>query len=99
MQTFSIRELTPLVERVLRAAADDFGLRPDTLVAEYVLNWGGFGRPSFSVQDGRRHVHVKLTADPGDKVALRRWQSIHELLEQQYHAPPMIGWLTVEHTV
>ncbi|HJT31180.1 MAG TPA: phosphotransferase [Pirellulales bacterium] len=93
-----IRELTPLVERALRAAAGEFGIQPDALVAEYVLNWGGFGTPSFSVQDGQRRLHVKLTDDPRQKSELRRWQSIHDLLEQEYHAPPMVGWLTIDGT-
>lgn len=93
-----IRELQVLVERALRAAADDFALRPDGIVADYVLNWGGFGTPSFSVRDGQRRLHTKLTADPQQKAELRRWQSIHDLLERQYHAPPMVGWLTIDGT-
>lgn len=94
----SIRELTPLVERALRAAAEEFGLRPDPLLVEYVLNWGGFGTASFSVRDGKRRLRAKLTADAEQKCELRRWQSIHDVLEQHYHAPPMVGWLTIEGT-
>lgn len=93
-----IRELTPLVVRALRAAADEFGLRTDALTAEYVLNWGGFGTASFSVHDGERRLHAKLTADAEQKSELRRWQGIHDLLEQNYHAPPMVGWVTIDGT-
>lgn len=90
-----IPTLTPLVYRAVHAQADGLGLDADRLAVEYVLNWGGFGNASFNVGDGRWRFHLKLTPDPATQEALRRWQRFHTILEARYHAPALLGWLTI----
>src|SRR4051794_26569677 len=93
-----IPTLTPLVLRALRDRAAILGLRADRVRVRYVLNWGGFGTASYHARDGARQVHLKLAPDAEGQAALRRWQGMHQLLERSYHAPTMLGWLTVPGT-
>lgn len=93
-----IPTLTPLVYQAVLAQADGLGLDADRLAVEYVLNWGGFGNASFNVGDGRWRFHLKLTPDPATQEALRRWQRFHTILEARYHAPALLGWLTIPGT-
>ena len=94
----AIPTLTPLVLQALRARAGDFGLSAERVGVAYVLNWGGFGTASYHAGDGTGRVHLKLTPDAADQAALRRWQAVRALLEARYHAPAMLGWLTVPGT-
>jgi Ser/Thr protein kinase RdoA (MazF antagonist) len=55
-----------------------------------VLNWGGFVSHSYRVGDGRRSVHVKL-ATTTDQGGMRRWLAVHDRLEADYHAPPVLA--------
>jgi hypothetical protein len=93
-----IPALTPLVLEALRARAADFGLSAERVGVEYVLNWGGFGTASYHAWDGARRVHLKLSPGAAEQAALRRWQAVRTLLEARYHAPAMLGWLTVPGT-
>jgi hypothetical protein len=93
-----IAALTPLVLQALRPHAAALGLKADRLSVEYLLNWGGFGNASFNAGDGEHRVHLKLTPDTGTQNALRRWQGLRTILEQHYHAPAILGWLTVQGT-
>jgi hypothetical protein len=89
---------TELEQRIVgyfRAQAGRYGLRAETLKAERVLNWGGFGAPSFRIGDGQRLLHVKLVSEPAE---LRRWLAVHEWLEREYHAPPVLGWVDLPGT-
>ena len=86
------------VEAALRPAAAAYGLDAERLRADYVLNWGGFVNHSFRVSDGARALHVKLSGVAEDQAALARWRSLRALLEERYHAPPMLGWLTLPDT-
>lgn len=90
--------LTPLILQALQTQAVNLGLRTDQLTVEHVLNWGGFGNASFHVGDGTRRVHLKLTRDADSQNALRRWRELRTILEERYHAPTMLGWLTVPGT-
>jgi hypothetical protein len=90
--------LTPLVLRAVRDQTGALGLQAAGVRVEYVLNWGGFGNAAYNAGDGRRWVHLKLTPDPEGQDALRRWQRHRALLEERYHAPAMLGWLTVPGT-
>jgi hypothetical protein len=93
-----IPTLTPLIQEALRARAAALGLRADRLREEHVLNWGGFGSASYTVWDGTRQLHVKVSPDAGDHARLRHWQQIHRLLEERYHAPALLDWLEVPGT-
>jgi hypothetical protein len=93
-----IPTLTPLVLRALRDRAADFGLHAERVEVAYVLNWGGFGTASYHAGDGTNRVHLKLTPDAGDQVGLLHWRAVRAILEDRYHAPAMLGWLTVPGT-
>ncbi|MEZ4587601.1 MAG: phosphotransferase [Gemmatimonadales bacterium] len=58
-----------------------------------VLNWGGFGCRSFTVQDGRVAYHVKLSEDPENLADLARWRQLAPTLTERYRAPRARGWL------
>jgi hypothetical protein len=90
--------LTPMVLRALRAHAGTLGLVADRVEVEYVLNWGGFGNASYNAGDGVRRLHLKLAPDPDSQDALRRWRGVRAILEARYHAPVMLGWLSVHGT-
>jgi hypothetical protein len=90
--------LTPLVSQAVMAQAGGLGLDIGRVAVEYVLNWGGFGNASFNVGDGTWRFHLKLTTDAATQEALRRWQRLRTFLEGRYHAPAMLGWLTVPGT-
>jgi hypothetical protein len=84
-----------LKEHVLASFRDEagrFGLGAGSLTARRVLNWGGFVSHSYRVGDGRRSVHVKL-ATATDRRGMRRWLAVHNRLEGDYHAPPVLGWV------
>jgi hypothetical protein len=93
-----IPSLTPLVLLTLRDQARTLGLNADRVSVEYVLNWGGFGSASYNATDCVRRVHLKLTPESDGQKALRRWQGLRTILEERYHAPRMLGWLTVPGT-
>lgn len=76
-----------------RTAAYD--LDPDTLVVEYVLNWGGFVNFSYRIRDARHAFHLKLGATAEDQAACRRWLTLSKLLEP-YHAPPILEWIELD---
>jgi hypothetical protein len=78
-----------------RAEAGKFGLDAGSLTIRRVLNWGGFAAPSYHVGDGRRSIHAKLSADPG---GMRRWLAVRDVLEGDYHAPPVLAWVDVPGT-
>jgi hypothetical protein len=83
------------VERQLASRAAEFGLDSERVRADYVLNPGGFVKPSFRITDGRKSLHLKHAGDSADLQALRRWQDLHTLLEQRYQAPPLVGWVAL----
>src|SRR5262249_36363164 len=78
-----------------RAESGRFGLHPETLKADRVLNWGGFVGHSYTIGDGDRSIHVKLTTEPTE---LRRWLSIHDHLERDYRAPRVLAWADIPGT-
>jgi hypothetical protein len=88
----SMMDLEQRVSNYFRAESGRFGLAPETLKAERILNWGGFGGYSYTVGDGDRTIHVKLTTEPAD---LRRWLAIHDDLERDYHAPRVLAWVDI----
>lgn len=90
--------LAALVVGALRDRAEELDLSPAGLSARYVLNWGGFVNQSFRIDDGRRELHLKLTANPGTHAGLARWYRVHADLTAKYHAPPVIGWVTIPAT-
>ena len=75
--------------------ATAYHLDPDTLVVEYVLNWGGFVNFSYRVRDARHAYHLKLSASAEDQTACRRWMTLSKLLEP-YHAPPILEWIDLD---
>jgi thiamine kinase-like enzyme len=78
-----------------RAEAGRFGLDAGSLTARRVLNWGGFVSHSYHVSDGGRSVHAKLATDHD---GLRRWLAVRDVLEDEYHAPPVLAWLDLAGT-
>jgi hypothetical protein len=56
-----------------------------------VLNWGGFVNQSFTITDGRSKLHLKISDDLSQHEKFRRWLLLGKLLEERYHAPPLIG--------
>ena len=85
----------PLMLAALSARAPALGLAAGSLSVEYVLNWGGFVNHSFRATDGHATRHVKLATEPEMRAGLQRWRAVHDLLEQRYHAPRMLGWIDV----
>lgn len=86
--------LRVLVSDYFANRAASFGLDPNTLAVEYVLNWGGFVNFSYRITDAHRAYHLKLSSSAEDQAALRRWMTLAPLLEQ-YHAPPILDWIDV----
>jgi hypothetical protein len=87
-----------LQQRVLdyfRSEAGRFRLDGGSLIAERVLNWGGFVSRSYRVGDGGRSVHVKLATDQAE---IRRWLSVHDRLEADDRAPKVLGWIDLPGT-
>jgi aminoglycoside phosphotransferase (APT) family kinase protein len=84
--------LEPLVVKALARDRNRFGLGTG-IRARYRLNPGGFVNANFSVTDGRRSLHLKLTGVEGQS-SLRRWSELEEEL-LPYHAPRILGWLEV----
>lgn len=97
-QTMNLLARQSQIERYFTAHAADFGLATGQVRAEYVLNWGGFGNQSFTVMDGRRQLHLKLSDDPENRRAMRRWHALHPHLEQHYHSPPVLAWVDLSDT-
>src|SRR5690348_5717266 len=62
----SMMDLEQRVSDYFRAESGRFGLDPENLEAERILNWGGFGGYSYTVGGGDRTIHVKLTTEPAD---------------------------------
>jgi hypothetical protein len=77
-----------LVLAYFRVEAGRFGLDAGSLAARRVLNWGGFVSHSYHLGDGGRSVHAKLATDHD---GLRRWLAVHDVLEDAYHAPPVLA--------
>lgn len=84
--------LRVLVSDYFANRAASFGLDPNTLNIEYVLNWGGFVNFSYRITDARHGYHLKLSPSAEDQAALRRWMTLAPILEQ-YHAPPILDWI------
>jgi len=61
-----------------------------------VINWGGFGCRSFTIQDGRVTYHVKLSDDPELVADLARWRRLAPTLTERFRAPRARGWLDIE---
>jgi len=59
----------------------------------HVLNWGGFVNRSFTVSDGVRQYHLKITNDLDGIKRLKRWHAVHSVLEDGYRAPRLILWV------
>jgi aminoglycoside phosphotransferase (APT) family kinase protein len=88
-------DLTRRVVRYFKAHAGQFELHPDTVQADYILNWGGFVNVSFTIQDGQRAYHLKLADDEDCLAGLNLWRELHALLEERYRAPRMLGWVAI----
>lgn len=73
-----------------RANGGRFGLAATAVTCRAVLNLGGFVNRSFTVDDGRRRLHVKL-GDADAQSELARWAAVHEVLEARYGAPRLLG--------
>lgn len=84
--------LRVLVSDYFLSRAASFGLDPDSIVVEYVLNWGGFVNFSYRIGDARHAYHLKLSPSAEDQAALRRWMTLAPLLGP-YHAPPILEWI------
>lgn len=93
--TLDVAHLTPIVQQYFVQEAERFALRPATVAARYVLNWGGFVNYSFTISDGITRYHLKLGRDAEKCAELRQWQAFHKRLEARYHAPPLIDWITL----
>jgi thiamine kinase-like enzyme len=78
-----------------RSEAGRFQLNAGSLSLDRVLNWGGFGSVSYCVGDGERWIHVKLATD---QIEMRRWLAVHDRLENDYHAPKVLGWVELPGT-
>src|SRR5262249_3044498 len=83
------------VSSFFRAESRRFGLAPESLKAERILNWGGFGGYSYTVGGGDRTIHRRLTTQPAE---LRRWLSVHDQLERDYRAPRVLAWVDIPGT-
>ena len=81
-----------LVADYFGSRAASLGLDSDTLVVEYVLNWGGFVNFSYRIRDARQAYHLKLSPEADGQAALRRWRTLAPQLER-YHAPPILDWI------
>jgi aminoglycoside phosphotransferase (APT) family kinase protein len=68
-------------------------LGSDRIRVSHVLNWGGFVNHSFSVEDGTRQYHLKITDDLESIGKLHGWYKIHDPLERRYRAPEVIDWI------
>lgn len=86
------------VEEHFRSHARAYGLEPEGVRAEYLLNWGGFVNASFRVSDGRSRHFLKLTSDPSILPGLRLWRTLHRVLEERYHAPRIREWVELPDT-
>jgi hypothetical protein len=84
--------LRVLVTDYFASRAPSIGVDPDTLVVEYVLNWGGFVNYSYRIRDRRHAYHLKLSLSADGQAALRRWMTLAPLLER-YHAPSILDWI------
>jgi Phosphotransferase enzyme family len=79
----------------LASEARRFGIAPKTLSVTPLLNWGGFDNASFSVTDGRRRLHVKLSARCEQ---LRRFYNASPILSERYRCPNVLGWIDLPNT-
>jgi thiamine kinase-like enzyme len=66
---------------------------PHRIKVLHVLNWGGFVNRSFTISDGSRQYHLKITNEQDHVTRLRRWLQMHDRLEQRYRAPRLIRWV------
>jgi Ser/Thr protein kinase RdoA (MazF antagonist) len=87
-------ELISSVADFFQEHAADYGLDPASISVRYVLNEGGFINYSYSIEDGRRRLHLKLAVLPEYREGLERWMSVAPLIDG-FHAPPIIGWIDV----
>jgi len=97
-ERFPLDQLTREVVRYFQRRARRYGLRREMVEASYILNWGGFVNASFTVTDGEKAYHLKLADDDDVLAGLTRWQALRGLLEERYHAPPMLDWIRLRGT-
>lgn len=95
MSSPAVGQLRDEVQRFFQQAGGAFGLAADSVTARYVLNWGGYGTPSFTVTDGRRAYHLKLAPESEDRQGLRQWWELRALLTARYHAPTAVAWIAL----
>ncbi len=98
MTRTSLDTLTRRVTAYFRKHAAQYGLNPDAVEAQYILNWGGFVNASFRLTDGVKRYHLKLADDEDALAGLERWRNFHELLSDRYHAPRMLDWVEIPRT-
>ena len=94
----NLADLTAAVTEHFRADADRYRLEPEKIEARYVLNLGGFVNANFTVTDGERAYHVKLSVGPYEIGRLWRWFQLRAALEVRHHAPPVVGWVALAGT-
>jgi len=77
-------------ETFVRRAAH---LDPHYTTVRHVLNWGGFVNHSFTIDDGSKQYHLKITNEQDCVIRLQRWLQMHAILEQRFRAPKLIEWM------
>jgi len=65
----------------------------ERITVRHVLNWGGFVNHSFTIDDGARRYHLKITNDFDNVNKFRAWRQIHDILEERYRSPELIDWM------
>jgi hypothetical protein len=94
LRSTTITELTALVRAYFLEHGSAFGLDPQSLDVDYVLNAGGFVNHSFRVTDDHNCYHLKLATNTHSREGLLRWQRLSSLLEG-YRAPPVRQWIDI----
>lgn len=95
MARSSLAALAQRTTTYFRKHAQRYGLRPETVEARYILNWGGFVNASFQITDGECSYHLKLADDEEALESLDRWRALSELLSARYRAPRMVDWIEI----
>lgn len=85
--------LLALVADYFRAEGLRYGLNADRILVEPILNWGGFTNRSFTISDGRRRLHLKLTE--GETTDLERFFGLAHVLAERYRCPAALGWVEI----
>src|SRR5512146_227721 len=94
----SLNALTHRVVKYFRKHAARYGLRPGSIEAHYILNWGGFVNASFRLTDGQTTYHLKLADDEESQEQLERWKYFSPVLTEKYHAPRLLDWVEIPRT-